>query len=697
VLGKRAGSVHWLARHAILSSNITIPINPALGRQSLRQFQLLVGSFAEALSSAPATDQGVGRVVVFFRARLRQLSRCPSNETVKLLLTLHVIADLVVQGWLLRVAESTVTLTYTLGNDDAHGRSKEAVRKSHLVERDSQLSEPSVEEFIRGMEKRRLTAKGWHSIYSLMRDGKELAGGLRTVAAIQDVRERLERLGHAIAPYLQFITAGAVCEHTGLPLSDIWRYFRHTWTTAYRSVPGRSIMILVRDAASPNHPVIGIAALGSAVMQQSVRDRWLGWDAQSGVTTLLAKPSTRAVTWLWRELRQRIQDIYVKDLIQSGIIIRNELTEPTETTIAHLGEEAERAIHRHRQHPQKTLHKRFSKVGNPSGAEWERRARSHLFRAKRAKALATLLGIHRVFADHFAGVRKIALVEAFKSTKVRTAVAQLVRVTKAERVGICIMDVTVCGALAPYNALLGGKLVSILLCSPEVTRYYAKRYGQQQSLIASSMKGTRVIRKPCLVFLGTTSLYGIGASQYNRIKIPAGEVGGRPGTTIEYKALGYSVGYGSFHFSNETVSMIETLLARTKNGRKVNSIFGEGVNPLMRKIREGLDLIGLPSDQLLLHGNRRIVYGVSLAANFREILLGLQQRPQYLMTQDQPQQGTARIAAYWKRRWLDTRITRPEILEAVSQHTLAYPITHGAQVRLPSDNNRRLFDDGEGS
>src|SRR4051812_28501983 len=47
-------------------------------------------------------------------------------------------------------------------------------------------------------------------------------------------------------------------EFTGLRLMDVWRYFRHTWTNQYTSVPGRTMVFLVRDRASENHPVIGI-------------------------------------------------------------------------------------------------------------------------------------------------------------------------------------------------------------------------------------------------------------------------------------------------------------------------------------------------------------------------------------------------------------------------------------------------------
>src|SRR5262249_44718573 len=153
---------------------------------------------------------------------------------------------------------------------------------------------------------------------------------------------------------------------------------------------------------------------------------------------------------------------------------------------------------------------------------------------------------------------------------------------------INMMDITVCGAIAPYNALLGGKLVSLLLCSPEVVRQYAKRYGHQPSVIASCMKGRAVVREPKLVLLCTTSLYGGGSSQYNRLVVPAEAISGKPDTTLAYEEIGWSKALGSFHLSRETQSSIKVLAKRMNHSRRVNSIFGEGVNPLMRKIREGL-------------------------------------------------------------------------------------------------------------
>jgi Druantia protein DruA len=223
----------------------------------------------------------------------------------------------------------------------------------------------------------------------------------------------------------------------------------------------------------------------------------------------------------------------------------------------------------------------------------------------------------------------------------------------------------------------------MLLASPETTQYYDKRYSKHVSVIASSMKGAAVIKTPKLVLLGTTSLYGSGSSQYNRVKIPASAIGGRANGSVMYHKVDLSVGFGTYHISSETLRYAECILARKANGRTVNSIFGEGVNPRMRKIRDAVEEIDLPSDELLLHQNARVVYGVPLAHNFSDVLLGRADRPQYILPQSKPKVRSALIAAYWRTRWLSKRILNPEVLNAVAQHRLSYPVVHGARVPLP--------------
>jgi hypothetical protein len=597
-----------------------------------------------------------------------------------LCLCIHVLCDLRAQGWLLRVDRRSIAILPPLQNGSAVLDDKARIRAAHLVERDAQLRRPAVQRFIQEMERRRSHPHGWHSIFSLMRDGRELATQLRHAAALPPGGERQRALRAAIDPYVQVVTPGAICEFTGLRLSDIWRYFRHTWTTTYQSTPGRKIFYIVRDRAAANHPVVGIGALGSAIVQLSVRDEWIGWTGPQLVCVLRAKPTESWARWLNTALDELIAAVFVDDLVRLCRLRPDDLVHPTRRIVTRLAEFARRERRIHRLYPARGQHKR---VGSAEGAaHWAQQAGTHLFRSKRAAALAELLDARRrLQAAGFARPTAAHLRRVVTDHEAVRAIHTVLRYTKAVHVGVDMMDITVCGSVAPYNRVLGGKLVSLLMASPAVTAAYNRRYRAASSVIASSMAGQAVRRTPHLVLLGTTSLYGVGASQYNRLRLPAAMAGGRPGTEIAYVPLGRTAGYGSYHLSRETMQVIDVVLRRLQRGRPVNSIFGEGVNPRLRKARSALDAVGLPSDLLLQHGSPRLVYAIPLASNFREVLLGRTRRPEYVLPDGE--QTTARIVDFWCERWLARRIESVEVLDDVARHSLAYPVQHGARVQLP--------------
>jgi hypothetical protein len=241
-------------------------------------------------------------------------------------------------------------------------------------------------------------------------------------------------------------------------LTDIWRYFRHTWVSTYKSLPGRSMMLLVRDAAEPNHPVIGIAALGSSMAQQTLRDQWIGWDSETFLKKLHEKPTAKWCRWVHESVERLLDSIYRKDLVSDVIIQRQHLRKPTQEVIEKLLKEAGRAAKAHHMDADAADHKRNSTGGADSGVDWVKQAITPLFRAKRAKTLALLLGIRRSLRD--AGLSDgsaAALKKALANSQGRHAVRQLVRLVKAEHVGVNMMDIIICGAVAPYNTLLGGK------------------------------------------------------------------------------------------------------------------------------------------------------------------------------------------------------------------------------------------------
>jgi hypothetical protein len=143
---------------------------------------------------------------------------------------------------------------------------------------------------------------------------------------------------------------------------------------------------------------------------------------------------------------------------------------------------------------------------------------------------------------------------------------------------------------------------------------------------------------------------------------------------------------------------MKALTEQSNHGQRVNSIFGEGTSPRLRKVRQGLTVLGLDPDALLNHGTPRLVYGIALAHNFREVLLGLEDVPRYLFDQCDPTAVTTQITAAWAARWLVPRLDREGLLATVSRHTLVHPIRHGARVpQVQTDLSQPpLFSDQDG-
>ncbi len=612
------------------------------------------------------------------------------HSNTDLIFVKHLLLDLLLQDWSLKIHRKKVSVEFETA-DGAKNLDEEKLktRRRHLLARDSQLREPSVVDFVKSMEKRRLTQKGWHSIFSVMRDGADLKRALDHCQSLATPDEKIAALENVISPYIQIVEPNTQCDQTGLELPAIWRYFRHTWTTEYKSLPGRSISILIRDRAAPNHPVIGIAALGSSVAQQTVRDHWIGWEGETFLKKISSDPSVKYAQWIIQTLKSLLSELYLKDFIAGRVITVDDIKTPQPDKLKQLRDLSVKYRERHVNNPQSA---KFSTGNNEM--TWEQRALTNLFKSKRALLLADLLSIRLVFNKYqFAGKTKQELINCLQHADFRNAVIRLTRKAKAIHVGINMMDIIVCGSIQPYNHLLGGKLICMLLTSPEITQYYNRKYNQAVSLIASSMRGKALVRKPQLVMMGTTSLYGVGSSQYNRVKIPVSEVGGKVDMRVEYKELGVSEGYGSFHFSGQTISLADAVAGRENGRTRVNSIFGEGANPLLRKLKDAMEYLDLESNPILNHRNKRVVYGISLAENFGDVLLGIASRPKYLMPQQKPKLRTELIGKYWIRRWLFNRIGNQEVLEQLALHTLSYPIIHGARVPLPDEEKPpTLFD-----
>jgi hypothetical protein len=216
-----------------------------------------------------------------------------------------------------------------------------------------------------------------------------------------------------------------------------------------------------------------------------------------------------------------------------------------------------------------------------------------------------------------------------------------------------VADVSVCGAVPPYGPLLGGKLAALLALSRELATAYYTRYVDQISEIGSQMAGTRVRKPADLVALTTTSFYSVGSAQYNRVRLDV------PFEHVGWEYVGQSRGHGTIHFSRETSTLLQALL-RAETGRDlITSTFGEGPSERLRKLRDGLEQLGLPADSILVHGMSRRAYIAELGdASRRAGEPGTGRRWRHIAP------PVADLATYWQLRWLGPRLARtPELVE----------------------------------
>lgn len=609
-----------------------------------------------------------------FSDSLRALARSyiDDGDSGKLRAVCLLIADLLEQGWGVSFEREGLHFKppgIETSTEHSMEDIKLRIRSALQVARRRQLAEPSVRAFIVRMERRTIRAPGVRSsILDLIDDGGALAKRLATIANRPDA-ERDASLARLIDPVVEICQSGKRCQDTGLPLNDIWRYFRHTWAHEYRPIPGRQLLVLIRNAARPNRPVMGIAMLASPVMRVSVRDNWIGWLREAAEANLRDgtwQPATlaRAIT---ERLESSIQSVRWDDLASP-----EEIETPVDNTVLRLEQKASGAAFARdlelRAHYQTHMEEggrvkpmRGSVKMAGDDTDWRTASEDLLFVRKRAELLAQLLFAKQVFRAADLKSDPSAALDQLLAARTGQRAIDIV-LTEFRKAGLSsrVADVSICGAVAPYNELLCGKLVALLLASKEVRDHYTVRYGSQISVIASQMAG-RAISKPAdLRVLTTTSLYGVGSSQYNRLNLRAADHDDLD-HDLRWDSIGRSKtgGFGTLHLGADTAHALRQMAQTLHTSRRVNNRFGEGTSPRLRQIREGLDALGIASNTVLHHATPRLFYACELGVDARMSLMG--------MASEQAEPATAAtIASAWRRRWLDGRARRDETLAAIA-------------------------------
>ena len=614
-------------------------------------------------------------------------------------------------------------------------RRKEAIRNELRPRVVQQFANPSVRKFIRRAE-RPPASSGRQSIARLIADGAELQNRLRAARAVgRDDTGRATALRVAVQPYLQLVDGDRCDEYTGMPLRDIWRYCRYTWSIPQTPIPGRHLHYLVRDAAHDHHAVIGIAGLSNCAVQLVSRDRAIGWSA-AGLSAAVAAflgpgraataqhPGDRSLRlqgiygWLnrlfpddgirlvahRREVLGRVVD-WLLDEISTGIgevearglATKQELAAPRPEVVARL-----RALSlefaSYRQHalagggdPRPDMLAADIPVDDEfldleakhaSNAPVHN-SRRMLVAKKRAFELARLLDARRVLEENRSVLSDPATaLIAMEGEALRAAINAAMRTIKSRRIGTNMLEITTCGAVAPYNRMLGGKLVALLMLSPEVAADNLRRYGREATIIRSQLKNAPVVPDNTLVWLGTTSLFSHGSSQYERLRLPAGLIADDQ-PELRYTYVGDTTGYGTVQFADDTVRALEVVLRRRRGYRDVNGVFGEGASPRLRKLRSGLDAVGFQADVSMLHHQERRIYAVPLFPQAAEYLCGLGVGvPSYIAAPGRYSDATERIAEFWRTRWLSSRLAHDESWEALGG-TRRWALSSSVPLREP--------------
>lgn len=199
-----------------------------------------------------------------------------------------------------------------------------------------------------------------------------------------------------------------------------------------------------------------------------------------------------------------------------------------------------------------------------------------------------------------------------------------------------ILDAYVLGAVPPYNALLGGKAIACLVRSREVYDDFAQTYGSTIGIISGEEKQARLLAVTTSSSMGRSSLY-------NRLKL---------GGINYYKSIGYTLGWGHFHISDDLFAQIREYLRLSQHSYADQHGFGNGPNWRLRTTRAALGQLGI-NESVLRHGIQREVFFCPLAENATRILASGKGRPDVstLKTVEE-------ISSLARVRWMEPRATR---------------------------------------
>ena len=612
-----------------------------------------------------------------------------NKENISFQACCSLLADLLAGGWHVGlglegflISKPDYSTAFTGNNLQ---ETKEKMRRVQKINRDKHMKSVEIQRFIQRMEKPRKIGNEEKSILDLIDNGKELAEIFKDISQL-DEEKKISLLKKIINPEIVicypedplFREEQNNCPYTGLRLGDIWKYFRLTWSNEYKSVPGKSFPILIRNAARPNKPIMGIAMLRSAALADEAREDAIGWTDEATIRKKIYSKEIE-IDFLVKAmvdcLNEQINNIRSDDFdfLNSKLI-----KEPNEDVIKKLKQTYEDEFNR-RKTDLKNEKKKPPKISSFEPEDWMKESEEAVFKKKRAIKLSKFLEIRKAFNEvkiQKDPARGYATLIHPSNKKGNELISAALREIKTKALAENIMDLGVCGAVAPYNELIGGKLIAALMGSTEVRTLFKSRYNGKKykfpSIIASSSKGKAVYRDANLMCLTTTSLYGVASSQYNKIKFlkkdyPELETDVIWSEAKKNKQSQKTKGQGVYHFSNETSKLLSILTLKKLKYVEVNHKFGEGTSPKLRKARVGIDCLldysksNIQLDTFFAHSMQRKNYIFFHEKNILKKIIDQKKNFSNIISSK-----AENITSAWLKRWLIKRINRDETLEKLA-------------------------------
>lgn len=214
-----------------------------------------------------------------------------------------------------------------------------------------------------------------------------------------------------------------------------------------------------------------------------------------------------------------------------------------------------------------------------------------------------------------------------------------------------MMDAYVLGALPPYNALLGGKLVACMVRSRDIYDQFVKAYGKTTGIISQQQKKARLLAVTTSSSMGRSSVY-------NRLKLNGTEY---------FVPIGYTGGWGHFHIPDSLFADLRDYLREIGHSYADLHRYGEGPNWRMRCTRAALETLGF-KDDLLRHGIQREVFLCQFADNAAKLLRTGKGRPDLsslLSADDVAAQAVERWMLPRSKRRPDFRLWRSEDIQTL--------------------------------